>query len=460
MPDSNQPQVPNYVNGVGKLVTDRYDFEDHILGTNFRHNANSIDVIPGLVVSGSTYTNVLTALEALAAAAEPPVVAPATQTIPGTIQLTRDLGGVNGVSPIVIGLQGRPVSVQPPTVGNVLTWNGSTWIPQNVTGLFTPGGDLGGNNPSSNNTLQYVSSISGSSGTVSVAANNLQFGLHTTPAISQTAMVMGNGSSFNISAQNVSGNGTGGSLVLQGGSVGSGISGSTFINIAGSAVFQVGQVISGNNVAAFFTPGGGLTSTQMPSNSGSNVMYIGNASALPTTGTPVGGAILYASNGQLWVKQSDTSNFRIGSTPNPNSWASVSPGSLPISPNTPVNGKLTYNVSATSGVTTPVNVLTFPMPVNTSAYFDIYYVGKEIGNPNAAQYNYTMGFIRNGSSNVIQVDDGIAVEDSRTTGSFWNIPSINISDYISGSNVIITTGSSSATNAVWTIIINIIMTTA
>lgn len=51
-----------------------------------------------------------------------------------SIQLTQDLGNTVA-SPFVIGLQGRPVSNQAPTSNQVLTWDGYKWLPvtQNVT---------------------------------------------------------------------------------------------------------------------------------------------------------------------------------------------------------------------------------------------------------------------------------------------------------------------------------------
>lgn len=465
MPDSGQPISPNFVPGVGRLATDRYDFEAHILGTNFRQSADTVDVLlqnspPGLEVNGHYYTNVLTALEALAAAAEPPVIAPATQTTLGTVQLTRDLGGTNGVSPKVVGLQGFPVSPQTPTVSQVLTWNGSSWIPSAVTGIFSPGGDLGGSSPASSNSLQYVASLSGSSGIVSISADELLFNSNVNfPSITQVALTSGNSTSLSIAAQGTN-TGNGGTLFLQGG--GSSFAspylpGSTLININGQAALQLGQVVHGQNVAAFFAAG--FTSSQMPINTGNGVIYISNAGTVPTTGSPVGGVILYGTNGQLWIKQSDATNFQIGSIPVPSTWTGVAPGSVPPSPTVPVNGTITYNTFVTSGVSTPVQALTFPMPSSTSIRLDIIFVGKEIGTGNAAQYNYSIGFIRNGVSAPAAVG-AVTSSDPRSVGASWTPPTTTLGSYVSGNNIIVTTGSSSAAQAVWTVITQITVTTA
>lgn len=73
-------------------------------------------------------------------------------TIEGTIAhlqsiaLAGDLGG-SYTHPLVIGIQGHPVSSTPPVVGDVYAWNGIVWEPTNAleNTVFIPGIDLGGN---------------------------------------------------------------------------------------------------------------------------------------------------------------------------------------------------------------------------------------------------------------------------------------------------------------------------
>jgi hypothetical protein len=55
---------------------------------------------------------------------------------------------------------------------------------------------------------------------------------------------------------------------------------------------------------------GGITAAQLPANTGDGITYVGNAQVVPTA-SPVGGAILYASGGVLWVYQSNGGNFPI-----------------------------------------------------------------------------------------------------------------------------------------------------
>jgi hypothetical protein len=61
----------------------------------------------------------------------------ATSTAMGAIQLGSDITGP-AASPVVDGLQGRPVASTAPTANQVLTWNGTAWTPA------TPSGGGGG----------------------------------------------------------------------------------------------------------------------------------------------------------------------------------------------------------------------------------------------------------------------------------------------------------------------------
>jgi hypothetical protein len=56
------------------------------------------------------------------------------------VTIAGDLGGIPS-DPLVIGLQGRPISPAAPNAGQALTWNGIVWAPANNISLA---GDLGG----------------------------------------------------------------------------------------------------------------------------------------------------------------------------------------------------------------------------------------------------------------------------------------------------------------------------
>ena len=166
----NPPQTPNFNPGVGRLATDRYDFENHITGANFRHQANQIDLFPTVVIGSTPVTNVQSAISLLATIVSPPTIPQATHTQLGILQLNGDLGG-SAFNVTVTGLQGKPISTNPPVLNNVLTWNGVAWVPSPATNAFTAGGDLVGNN-----ILQQVVGLTGDgSGHISALCNTIQF---------------------------------------------------------------------------------------------------------------------------------------------------------------------------------------------------------------------------------------------------------------------------------------------
>ena len=136
------PINPNFKPGVGHLVTDRFDFQGHIDGEDFRHNASSIDLIPSVFIS-TPQTNVYDAIVALTNALTIPVIPDATTVSKGAVQLAGDISGV-AASVLVTGLRGFPVNATPPTLNQVLTWTGSSWQPQPVSGSFAFLGDVTG----------------------------------------------------------------------------------------------------------------------------------------------------------------------------------------------------------------------------------------------------------------------------------------------------------------------------
>ena len=141
------PINPNFKPGVGHLVTDRYDFQKHIDGEDFRHEAGSIDLNPAILIGSTLITDVQTAIAALSGSIIVPSVPDATTASKGIIQLNGDLfgSGTTALNPRVSGLQGTPISVfSGLALNQVLTWNGASWINQAVPGSISIAGDLAG----------------------------------------------------------------------------------------------------------------------------------------------------------------------------------------------------------------------------------------------------------------------------------------------------------------------------
>jgi len=129
------PINPNFKPGVGHLVTDRYDFQKHIDGTDFRQDAGTVDLNPTILIGSTVISDVQTAIAALAGTIIVPSVPDATTSSKGIIQLGGDLFGIGttALAPKVSGLQGFPVASTTPSLNNILTWNGTNWTPGVLT---------------------------------------------------------------------------------------------------------------------------------------------------------------------------------------------------------------------------------------------------------------------------------------------------------------------------------------
>ncbi len=365
MPNPPPPQTPNFNPGVGRLATDRYDFEAHIEGTKFRHKADQIDLFPTLVIDGYTRYNVQEALQAIVGALVAPTINDATATQKGIIQLSGDLAGFNSQAslPIVGGIQGKPISTLAPTSGQVLAWNGSAWTPSSVTS-FTAAHDLSGTT-----TSQNVIGLTGDTTThlgfhtVRSSTDYIEFISTAQPYISQVYASGANGTRSVIKAQGVSsGTGTGGDLILSGGTksgtgtwggVSVAMNGDPLVDAGGTYVFQLANLLGTQIIAAFFPPNAsGVTGSDMPVNTGTGVIYLGNTGTGPSAPSPTG-TILWSESGKLHAMQEDGVSFSIqaqaggdlaNNYPNPKV---VALQSVPVSSTAPTSTQvLTYNGSA------------------------------------------------------------------------------------------------------------------
>lgn len=460
------PIAPNWnpANNAGLLSTNRYDFEAHIIGTNFRHTAKQIDLLPDLTIGGILTTNVQDAITNLISAINPsPILA--TATTPGLVQLSSN-GDVQGTATRlkITGLQNFPLNNTPPTTNNVLTWNGTSWGPAPTQGNFTAAGDLAGNS----STQQVIGLTgSGSSPNRTIRASNdiISFISTAIPNISQVGATNTNGTNMTIKAQGVSsGTGKGGNLNLLGGVGSAALSGGVSLSIngdpavdAGQYLFQVAQVVNNQNIAAFFPSNPtGITFTDMPTNTGSGVIYVGNATTPPIAASTTG-SILWSQSGQLNVMQSNGVSFAIGSVPNPSINVGVAPGVIP-NVALPSAGQVVYSTTVSSLTGIGATALTFTVPPNCSMYINIIYTGKLANSVFASQYNYSMNVVKNASNPPTLTPISTTLGGLPfSNGPAWNSPNFPI---ISSNNVVVSTGWYNTLPAVWTVITQITIVSA
>jgi hypothetical protein len=457
----SDPIVPNYKKDVGRLATDRYDFEDHVEGTRFRHKADQIDLFPTLVIGATTTENVQEALQALKDAVSPPVIQDATTLVKGIVRLAGDIAGT-ATNVVVTRLQGKPVSALTPADGDVLTWNGTAqaWNPAAATNAFSAAGDLGGNN-----IIQNVISWTGTSfaaGFVVQASNSIvDYVNNVTPLITQDTIGSATGKDFTLRAQSVTGSSqNGGSVIIAGGapssgglrggvklqftsSVPGGYPKASLSGISSNNMLQLAEPAVGRRVLSLCNPLD-LTTTDMQTGTGDMVMYVRDTATPPTTGSPLNGTIVYSNSGQLWVKQQDGQNFSVGSIPNPSIWGT--------------SGQQTY--SSRNYIQSPVGsaatAFSFNLLDQTATRVDVILVGKQVGSNESAQFNLSMGYTRH-SSGPVAVGT-VTNADPRLTGgaSGWTIPDISVS----GNTLQVFTGFSSSNQIQWLVITQLTMTSS
>lgn len=458
----SDPLVPNYKKEVGRLATDRFDFEDHIEGKRFRHNADAIDVLPNLVVGTTVTHNVLEALEALRDAAEPPVISDATTASKGIIQLAGDIAGV-ATNIVVTRIQGKPISTLTPSDGDVLTWDGTAhvWHPASPTNVFSAAGDLGGNNVLQNVVGWTGTQYSPSVGFVVRASNSVvDYISSVIPLITQDTGSVNHGADTTIRSQSTTGiNKNGGAAIIAGGAPGSGglrggvklqftsgIPGgypqTSLSGITSSNMVQLSEPAVGRRVLALCHPSD-LTTIDMPANTGDMVMYVRDAVGVPSTGNPSNGTILYSTGGQLWVKQQDGNNFSVGSIPNPSIWGP--------------SGQQTYtNRNYVQSTTSAALAFSFNLPDQTATRADVIFIGKKVGGNDSAQFNLSIGYTRHLSGPVAV--GTVTNADPRTTAgaSGWTIPNVTVS----GNTLQVFTGFSAGTTIQWLVITQLTMSSS
>jgi hypothetical protein len=424
----SDPLVPNYKKNVGRLVTDRFDFESHKEGTDFRHQAGQIDLFPKIVIDGNTKENVQDAISSLANVIYSPSLPDATISSKGVIKINGDISGTADTI-TVSSIQGKPISTLVPSAGQSLIWDGVSWTPTTLSGIFTASQDLAGNNLN-----QQVIQISGDiSGNVLIPANNLIFSETSIPSISQSYASSTDGVDLTLTAQSALGNG--GNVVISGGYAG-------LDNAPGGVKLSVDNHNSTMIQATKFSDGRRVLSLLGESDDGEVpdgdlVLYIKEAADEPSSGSPTGGVLLYCNNGQLNILESTGNQFVVGSMQNPNIWGYLD------------SGNQVYSTRTSSQTTTNTanNIFSYLMPNNSSVYVDVTMIGKQVGSSNSSQISMFLGYSIDSSGGATPMGS-LSAYDYRDTGapaSGWDAGDI----VNSGATLLIKTGFNAATTINW-----------
>ena len=144
----------------------------------------------------------------------------------------------------------------------------------------------------------------------------------TSPTFTQAQHASAGGQALKVAAQSAFATGAfnGGTLQIVGGAKGStGLQGGVQIGVGNAvtgALIEVAEVVSGSTVIAL-GKAGAVTATEMPSGTGSGVVFLANATTAPTV-NPASGGVLYGTGGGLGFRSSGggafTSSFLTAAT--------------------------------------------------------------------------------------------------------------------------------------------------
>ena len=427
-----------------RLALDRYDFNNHIDGYDFRQNATTIDLFPTLIIDGYPQTNVQSAIEKLNSIVTPPPLPDATTTVKGIVKLAGDIAGT-AINVTVKGLQTYPVSSVPPTNGQALIYNSgsASWEAQSIAN-FVAGGDLAGTN-----TSQQVVSLTGSIGVVNISAATLVFdqSLSTVALIQADKTSAGNCGTLFIGGQNVTTIGfDSGPVIITGGLHASGgISPGVIIGSNETKLLlHATEVAANRNILGLL---GTVDSSSMPASTGDRVIYIKNAVTAPTSGNPVAGTILYSTSGALRIKRESGKDFLIGNyLDNPFTWSDAEP--LSSNNNYVVSKRSRLVYTAGSGPQLMESIPINATSSNVICKVDVIIVAKQIGTAEGMSLNLSITGIKSGAPAATYVGVGTPTySDIRTTAAAasWALPTI----ILAANNLELYSGTSGTDNINW-----------
>lgn len=111
---------------------------------------------------------------------------------------------------------------------------------------------------------------------------------------------------FNFYAQDTTfAGGTGGNVKIKAGDSATGLGGSIKLGSGNDSNYaiMISETTAGVSNLGLVVNSATFTSAHLPANSGDGVIYIGNAATAPTSGSPIGGLVLYGSQGELYIKK-------------------------------------------------------------------------------------------------------------------------------------------------------------
>ncbi len=355
----------------------------------------------------------------------------------GGVQLGQDLGGTI-IAPLVIGLQGHPISATAPSLNQVLTWNGSAWAPTAAAGgsqTLAQTLALGNTTDSNNIVITAASTITsdingqvlniiasdGSTadgGRINIFAGNSNASGFTGGIMvlkSGTSTVSGNGGEFDITAGDGANAGIGGSLTLSSGNGGAtGGGGSISINSGLGGLGSTGGTIFINAGGANFGSDGQGAVAEFDGgadqNGGSIVLTAGNSSSI---GTITGSISLFG--GGCNAGPGGNINLSPGlGTPN---------GQVFLNGDTTVNGKLTVTglIDPTGLVLDQQATVPFTPAVSTKGTL----------------------WVRNDSPNVLVFTNGAGTDTVLGATSSQNLSqTLSFGNFTGGFNIVVTSGDS------------------
>jgi len=419
----------NFRSGVGRLVTDRYDFQNHIDGNPPHHKAGIITLDPAIVINSVSHTNVQSAITELAPFAV--TVPDATSAVKGIIRLGGDIEGTAD-SPVCHAsyILSRPLGATPPSSGDVLTWSGVSWSPDAIPIQFVANGDLQGTGLN-----QEVIAITGLGNNTTIKCSDLTFiNTVTSPRIQHLTTTTTSGANLSISAQGSTfAAGTGGNLSLSSGFGSVGV-GAVRLQLYTSSLLELAEPTSSNYILSL-VKGSAVTSTEMPNGTGNRVIYVANAASTPTV-SPVGGAILYANAGGLAIKQSNGDVIALNKrdvvglyrtyTQEQDEWP-----------------RYVYQLESTANISSSENLLSFPVQEDSIVIAEFTSTGKTAagGFYSAKKEIFTVN--RSGAGAAIQVG-ATTVVHSQTSGI-----STPAGFSVSGNNIIFRTGEDTVSQTHW-----------